>query len=39
MRNQGVANVWLIENTMCLCIFFWIGEILSQYHKKLLEKK
>lgn len=39
MRNQGVANVWFIENTMCLCIFFWIGEILSQYHKKLLEKK
>lgn len=39
MHSLKITNFWFVQNTMCLCIFLWLGEVLSLYHVKILGKK
>ncbi|MBB1529611.1 MAG: acyltransferase family protein [Prevotella sp.] len=39
MRVKGVENIWFIQNTLCLCVFFCIGNFLFIYREMLLEKR
>ena len=39
LHTQGVENIWFLENTLCLCMFLWLGDLLSFFHNKVLGTK
>lgn len=39
LHSMGVANVWYIENTLSLILFFWVGQMIYKHQGVLLRVK